>query len=91
MPRRYHVYPEEFQIWNVLSSAGATILGIGYLVPLIYFLWSLRYGPKASANPWNAKGLEWEQVPSPPPTHNFERIPVVMEDAYEYDPKIWIK
>ncbi|MFQ5650595.1 MAG: cytochrome c oxidase subunit I [bacterium] len=91
MPRRYHVYPEEFQIWNVLSSAGATILGLGYLIPLIYFLWSLRYGPKASANPWNAKGLEWERASSPPTTHNFEQTPMVIEDAYEYEPKIWIK
>ncbi|MFQ5604155.1 MAG: cytochrome c oxidase subunit I [bacterium] len=84
MPRRYHAYPEEFQILNVLSSAGATILGVGYLIPLIYFIWSLRYGKKASANPWNAKGLEWERVPSPPTTHNYENIPVVTEEAYEY-------
>lgn len=91
MPRRYHIYPEEFQILNVLSSAGATILGVGYLIPLIYFVWSLRYGPKASANPWRAKGLEWERVPSPPTTHNYEDIPVVIEDAYEYQPKIWLK
>ncbi len=91
MPRRYHVYPEEFQIWNVLSTAGATILGVGYLIPLVYFLWSLRYGHKTSKNPWNAKGLEWEQAASPPTTHNFEHIPTVTEEAYEYEPKIWIK
>jgi len=91
MPRRYHVYPDEFQILNVLSTAGATILGIGYLIPLIYFLWSLRYGKKSSTNPWNAKGLEWEQAASPPIKQNFEVTPVVLEDAYEYEPKVWLK
>jgi cytochrome c oxidase subunit 1 len=91
MPRRYHVYPDEFQIFNVLSTAGATILGVGYLIPLVYFVWSLKYGPKASANPWGAKGLEWEKAPSPPTTHNFEKTPVVTEEAYEYTPTVWLK
>ena len=84
MPRRYHVYPEEFQVLNVLSSAGASILGVGYLLPLCYFLWSLRYGALAPANPWQAAGLEW-QTPSPPPTDNFTRPPVVTRDAYDYE------
>jgi cytochrome c oxidase subunit 1 len=86
MPRRYHVYPDEFQILNVMSTAGASILGVGYLIPLIYLIWSLRYGPRASANPWGAKGLEWEKAPSPPPTENFARTPIVTEEAYEYTP-----
>jgi cytochrome c oxidase subunit 1 len=83
MPRRYAVYPAEFQVLNVVSSAGASILGIGYLIPLIYFIWSMRYGPVAGPNPWGAKGLEWE-TPSPPPTENFDEIPVVTEEAYDY-------
>jgi cytochrome c oxidase subunit 1 len=83
MPRRYHAYPEEFQVLNVLSSAGASILGVGYLIPMVYFAWSMRYGPKAADNPWQAKGLEW-QIPSPPPTENFETQPVVTEEAYAY-------
>jgi len=85
-PRRYHAYPEEFQIFHVLSTAGASILGVGYLMPLIYFLWSLKYGKKAPANPWQATGLEW-QTPSPPPRDNFDEIPVVTEDSYEYLPE----
>ena len=40
MPRRYAVYPPEFQVLNVMSSAGASILGVGYLIPLIYLIWS---------------------------------------------------
>ncbi len=83
MPRRYAVYPAEFQVLNVMSSAGASILGVGYLIPLVYLVWSMRYGPVAGPNPWGAKGLEWE-TPSPPPTDNFEEMPVVNEEAYAY-------
>ena len=84
MPRRYAVYPPEFQVLNVMSSAGASVLAVGYAIPLIYFIWSMRYGPIAGPNPWAAKGLEWT-TPSPPPTDNFEETPVVTEEAYAYD------
>jgi len=84
MPRRYHAYPPEFQILNVLSTAGATILAVGYLLPMVYFLWSMRYGKPAPANPWNAAGLEW-QTHSPPPTFNFDEQPIVIGEAYDYD------
>jgi cytochrome c oxidase subunit 1 len=83
MPRRYAVYAPEFQVLNVMSSAGASILGVGYLIPLVYMVWSMRYGPVAGPNPWGAKGLEW-QTPSPPPTENFEETPIVTEEAYAY-------
>ncbi len=83
MPRRYAAYPPEFQYLNVLSTAGATILGVGYLMPLIYLTWSWHKGPVAPPNPWRATGLEW-QTPSPPPTHNFETTPVVTHKAYDY-------
>ncbi|HVZ22631.1 MAG TPA: cytochrome c oxidase subunit I [Vicinamibacterales bacterium] len=83
MPRRYHAYPPEFQVLNVLSSAGASILAVGYLLPMIYMIWSLRYGRAASANPWGAVGLEW-MTSSPPPTENFEETPVVTWEPYEY-------
>jgi cytochrome c oxidase subunit I len=83
MPRRYHVYPPEFQVFNVLSSAGASVLGLGLLLPAIYLTYSLKYGPKASANPWGATGLEW-QTTSPPIPENFEVTPVVTTEAYDY-------
>jgi cytochrome c oxidase subunit I len=83
MPRRYHVYPPEWQVLNVMSSAGASILGFAYIFPMMYLLWSLRYGPLATANPWGARGLEWT-VSSPPPTHNFHATPIVTEPPYNY-------
>src|SRR6185436_5346443 len=83
MPRRYHAYTEEFQVLNVMSSAGASILGIGYLLPMIYFAWSMRYGAKAPDNPWGATGLEW-QTPSPAVTENFPVQPIVVDEAYAY-------
>ena len=84
MPRRYHAYPDEFQVLHVLSTAGASVLAAGYLMPLIYFIWSLRYGKVASRNPWGAAGLEW-QTSSPPPAENFDETPVVTREAYDYE------
>ncbi len=85
MPRRYHVYPEEFQVLNVLSTAGASILGLGYLIPMGYLVWSLRFGRKVYGNPWRASGLEWEVADTPPSPHNFDQVPVVTRDPYAYD------
>jgi cytochrome c oxidase subunit I len=87
MPRRYHAYPPEFQVLNVLSSAGASILAVGYVIPLVYLIWSIRYGPLAGSNPWGAVGLEW-MTSSPPPTENFPETPVVTWDAYQYTPAV---
>lgn len=84
MPRRYHMYPPEFQWLNVLSSAGSLVLGAGYLLPFCYLLWSLRYGDKAIANPWDAKGLEFERAGSPPVKKNFSEPVEVDEEAYNY-------
>jgi cytochrome c oxidase subunit I len=83
MPRRYHAYPPEFQVLNVLSTAGASILAIGYLLPALYLLWSLKYGKVAGSNPWQAAGLEW-MVQSPPLAENFIKTPIVDFEAYDY-------
>jgi cytochrome c oxidase subunit 1 len=84
MPRRYAAYPEDFQVLNVFSTAGASILGIGYLLPLLYLPWSLMYGKIAGDNPWQATGLEW-QIQSPPLTENFVEIPIMDHEAYDYE------
>jgi cytochrome c oxidase subunit I len=84
MPRRYAAYPADFQVLNVFSTAGASILGIGYLLPLLYLPWSLKYGKIAGNNPWQATGLEW-QIQSPPLTENFPEIPIMDHEAYDYE------
>lgn len=84
MPRRYWQYPPEFQVLNVFSTAGSTILAVGYIAPIIYLMWSLRYGKPAPDNPWGAAGLEWT-TQSPPTTYNFDETPVVTWEAYDYE------
>jgi len=83
MPRRYHAYPPEFQVLNVLSTAGASVLALGYLFPSFYLLWSLKYGPNAPKNPFGARGLEW-QIESPPVTENFPGTPIVDDAVFDY-------
>ena len=58
-------------------------MAMGYMFAAIYLTWSLKYGPIASSNPWNAYGLEW-QTSSPPITQNFLHTPVVTTEAYDY-------
>ena len=84
MPRRYHSYHPDFQVLNVLSTAGASVLGLGFVIPVFYFSWSLLYGKDAGSNPWGARGLEWEVCTSPPDAHNFHETPVVTKGAYAY-------
>lgn len=83
MPRRYQTYPPEFQVLNIMSTAGASILAAGYVLPFCYLTYSLFYGARASANPWSATGLEW-QTSSPPTAHNFAATPTVSHLPYEY-------
>ena len=83
MPRRYASYAEELQVLNIFSTAGASVLGLGLVMPLVYLTHSLIFGKDAPANPWMLPGLEW-RVPSPPPTENFDSTPIVTWEAYEF-------
>ncbi len=87
MPRRYFEYPAEYQVLNVMSTAGASILAVGYVLPLVYLMLSLKYSPVAGPNPWRATGLEW-MTASPPPTENFPVTPVVTQPPYAYSPEL---
>ena len=83
MPRRYASYPAELQVLNIFSTAGASVLAVGFLMPAVYLIHSLFYGEKVGDNPWMLPGLEW-RTSSPPPTENFEKMPVVTWEAYEF-------
>jgi cytochrome c oxidase subunit 1 len=89
MPRRVAHYKPEWQVLNVMSTSGASILAAGYVIPLVYMLWSLGWGRKAGPNPWKAAGLEW-QTPSPPPPDNFKVTPVVTYGAYHYAEEVHV-
>jgi cytochrome c oxidase subunit 1 len=83
LPRRVADYAPIFDFGNTLASVFAFILGAFMLVFFANVAWSWVYGEKAEADPWRAKTLEW-QVPTPVPLENFEKIPVVVTDPYDY-------
>jgi len=93
MPRRYYNYLPEFQSLHQLSTIGAYILGLGFLMTAAYLYASLKNGKKAPANPWGGSTLEW-QTTSPPPYYNFHNAPPVTQGPYdgyedlEFDEKI---
>jgi cytochrome c oxidase subunit 1 len=87
MPRRVFEYARNLQTLNDWVSISSFLLGGSILIFLINFIWSVGFARmKAAANPWNARGLEW-QVSSPPPPQNFAHIPVVLSGPYEYGVK----
>lgn len=82
MPRRYYNYLPEFQDLHQLSTIGAFILGLGFLISAFYLFASFKGGKKAPSNPWGATTLEW-QCTSPPPYYNFHQEPEVNRGPYE--------
>lgn len=84
MPRRYPDYPEAFTFWHEISTYGYYIMAGSMVFFFVNILYSLVAGKKAEANPWGegATTLEWT-LPSPPPYHQFETLPVIT-DAHDY-------
>jgi len=78
MARRIYTYPEGrgWDVWNMMSTIGAFVIAVSILVFLYNVVWTRRRGAEAGADPWDARTLEWS-IPSPPPPHNFDEIPVV--------------
>ncbi len=82
MPRRYYNYLPEFWTYHFVSTLGAYLAGIGFVITVICLVMSLVRGKRAPQNPWGAATLEWH-TPSPPPTHNFDHPPPA-GDPYDY-------
>jgi cytochrome c oxidase subunit 1 len=78
MPRRVYTYERHglFEWYNLISSIGAFVMGVGILIFLVNAIKSWRTGPRVGGDPWVADTLEW-YTPSPPPAHNFDRVPYV--------------
>ncbi|MGA2317046.1 MAG: cytochrome c oxidase subunit I [Thermodesulfobacteriota bacterium] len=83
MPRRYYDYPPQFHTLHLISTIGSWILIAGLILIFYNLFQALRKGPRAEDNPWGGATLEW-QIPSPPPTENFENIPTVEKGPYEF-------
>jgi len=84
MPRRYHQYLPEFEMWNQLSTLGSYLFGLSLFIILGYLLQSIFSGKAAPRNPWGAASLEWK-TQSPPVEHNFEGDVVCTHGPYDYD------
>jgi len=84
MPRRYANYVDEFQFLHQLSSVGALLLLVGFLIHLFVFVQSLLAGEKAPPNPWGGLTLEWE-CESPPIEHNFHKEPLLKHGPYDFE------
>jgi cytochrome c oxidase subunit I len=78
MPRRIYDYPASagWEGYNLASTIGSFLLGIGVLITLVNVVRSIRSGDKAGNDPWRGNTLEWF-VPSPPPENNFDVVPRV--------------
>jgi cytochrome c oxidase subunit 1 len=84
MPRRYFSYPPRYQWLHVLSTGGAWLLAGALVLTLVNLLAALRFGPRASRNPWGSRSYEW-LTPTLPPKHNFDQTPVIRRGPYDYD------
>jgi len=78
MPRRIADYPDAFAGWNMVSSLGSYISGVGALVFFFGVAYAFVRKERAADNPWGAGAttLEWT-LPSPPPFHQYNELPLI--------------
>ena len=84
MPRRYYDYLPQFETLHLVATVGSWILVAGILLMFANLFVALKKGKRATRNPWGGMTLEWT-VPSPPPKHNFEKIPEIKYGPYDYE------
>ena len=84
MPRRYHEYLPQYEMWHKMSSYSSFVFGLSLLFVLIYLVHSLFKGEKSPQNPWGGVSLEWETA-TPPIEHNFEEQPICTRGPYDFD------
>ncbi len=85
MPRRMQTYDDDmgFNLWNMVATIGAFILGVGTLLVLVnaffsYRKWKADGRPDVGPDPWDARSVEW-MIQSPTPEHNFDTLPIVTD------------
>ena len=87
MPRRYATYSMLFEHTNFITTIGGYIIMSGMLVLLAAVIVSWKHGEASGPNPWHANSLEW-MVPTPVPLENFDVLPVITEDPYNFAEKV---
>ncbi len=87
MSRRIDTYTADmgWTTLNLISTIGSYILGIGIVLFVVNFIWSLRRGEPAGEDPWGGPTLEWS-MPSPPPGYNFLYLPVIRSRYPMWEP-----
>jgi cytochrome c oxidase subunit I len=86
MPRRVATYEDQFANWNLFISISSFVLGASFMIFVYNMIVSWKSGPIAPANPWGGRTIEW-LVDSPPPVFNFDEVPQVVGNPYEYGVK----
>jgi cytochrome c oxidase subunit 1 len=86
MPRRVADYAEvdRLERWNLISSLGTVVLTASFLPFIVNVVRSLRRPATEGADPWHANSLEWA-TSSPPPSHNFTRLPPIRSERPVFD------
>jgi cytochrome c oxidase subunit I len=92
MPRRYYNYegydfiPPSAHSLNEFITVVALFLGAAQMIYVFNLVWSLKYGEKASSNPWRACSLEWFTPQTPPKHLNWgPKLPSVHRWAYAFN------
>ncbi len=88
MPRRIYTYPRGmgFDFWNMVSTAGSMLIGLSILIFLVNVILARANGAIPDNDPWDGHTLEWATT-SPPPPHNFDRVPIVRSSRPVWDMK----
>jgi cytochrome c oxidase subunit I len=83
MPRRYYDYLEQFHPLNIVSTVGSWIMVTGLIIVIVNLVRARKGSGKEIDDPWDGRTLEWT-IASPPILENFEEIPFVDHEPYDY-------